>query len=62
MNLKKSFLFFTVACLLQGCVFTKIVSVPMRAGAAVVSIVPFVGNSVHDSIDTAAEAVDALPI
>jgi len=62
MKLKNSLLFLTVACLLQGCVFTKIVSVPMRAGAAVISIVPGVGNSAHDAIDTAAEAVDSLPI
>ena len=47
---------------LQGCVFTKIVSVPMRLGGAVVSIVPGVGNSAHDAIDKAAEVVDDVPI
>ncbi len=47
---------------LQGCVFTKIVSVPMRLGGAVVSIVPGVGNTAHDAIDKAAEGVDDIPI
>jgi hypothetical protein len=48
--------------LLSGCVLTKLVTVPMRVGAAVVSIVPVVGNPAHDSIDTAAAAVDKVPI
>jgi hypothetical protein len=50
------------ASILQGCVFTKIPSVPMRLGGAVVSIVPGVGNNAHDAIDTAADAVDDIPI
>lgn len=50
------------ACALQGCVLTKIASVPMRLGGAVVSIVPVVGNSAHDAIDSAAETVDDVPI
>jgi hypothetical protein len=48
--------------LLQGCVLTKLVTVPMRVGAAVISIVPVVGNTAHDGIDTAAEVVDDLPL
>jgi len=49
-------------CLLsQGCFLTKVVSVPMRVGGAVVSIVPVVGNSAHDAIDTAADFVDDAP-
>ena len=51
-----------VVSVLQGCVFTKIVSVPMRLGGAVVSIVPVVGNTAHDAIDGAAEVVDEVPI
>jgi len=47
--------------LLQGCFLTKVVSVPMRVGGAVVSIVPVVGNSAHDAIDTAADFVDDAP-
>ena len=48
--------------LLSGCVLTKIITVPMRVGGAVVSIVPVLGNSAHDSIDKAAEVVDKVPI
>lgn len=48
--------------LLQGCVLTKVVSVPMRVGGAVISIIPVVGNSAHDGIDLAADAVDDLPL
>lgn len=48
--------------MLQGCVLTKLVSVPMRVTGAVVSIVPGVGNTVHSGIDSAADAVDDVPI
>jgi Family of unknown function (DUF6726) len=47
---------------LSGCLFTKLVSVPMRVGAAVISIVPGAGNSIHDAVDSAAETLDAVPI
>ncbi len=62
MNVKTFTLSFLIAALLQGCVVTKVATVPMRLGGAVVSIVPGVGNSVHDAIDGAAEAVDEVPI
>ncbi|MGZ8160794.1 MAG: DUF6726 family protein, partial [Methylobacter sp.] len=42
MKLKIVFLL-VAACILQGCVLTKVASVPMRLGGAVVSIVPGVG-------------------
>jgi hypothetical protein len=47
--------------LLNGCVLTKLVSVPMRVAGAAVSIVPVAGNAVHDAIDGAADGVDDLP-
>jgi hypothetical protein len=46
---------------LSGCLLTKVVTVPMRIGGAVTSIVPVVGNTTHDAIDAAADAVDKLP-
>ena len=46
---------------LSGCFLTKVATVPMRVGGAVASVVPVVGNPVHEAIDTAADAVDALP-
>ncbi len=48
--------------LLNGCFLTKIVTVPMRLGGAVISIVPIVGNQAHDAIDEAAEIVDEVPL
>ncbi len=62
MKLRKILLLVIAASVLQGCVFTKIVSVPMRLGGAIVSIVPGVGNTAHDAIDGAAEVVDDVPI
>lgn len=48
--------------LLQGCVITKVVTVPMRVTGAVISIIPGVGNSIDSSIDKAADVVDDVPI
>ena len=47
---------------LNGCVLTKLITVPMRLTGAVVSIVPVAGNTAHDAIDKAAEVVDKVPI
>lgn len=51
-----------LAAILNGCVLTKLVTVPMRLGGAIVSIVPVVGNTGHDVIDEAADVVDEVPI
>ncbi len=61
MKLKIVFLL-AATVILQGCVLTKVASVPMRLGGAVISIVPGVGNSAHDAIDSAADGVDDIPI
>lgn len=47
---------------LEGCLLTKVVTVPMRLGGAVISVIPVVGNSVHDAVDEAAEIVDEIPL
>lgn len=47
---------------LSGCVLTKVATVPMRVGGAVVSTVPLVGNPVDDGIDVVADTVDKVPI
>ena len=62
MKYLKLLLLLGVLVLLNGCFLTKVVTVPMRLGAAVVSVVPIVGNSAHDAIDEAAEVVDEVPI
>ena len=46
----------------SGCVLTKVATVPMRVGGAAVSLLPGVGNTVHDAIDKAAEKIDDVPI
>jgi hypothetical protein len=45
-----------------GCVITKVVSVPLRVGGAVVSVVPWAGDKMHDAIDTAADTIDDIPL
>ncbi|MBA3008282.1 MAG: hypothetical protein KKB91_03210 [Proteobacteria bacterium] len=62
MNTLKLFVLLTPLLLLNGCILTKVVTVPMRLGGAVISIIPVVGNTAHDSIDEAAEIVDDVPI
>ena len=55
-------LFCFFAVILSGCLLTKIVTVPMRAVGAVVSIIPIAGNTAHDAIDEAAEMIDEFPL
>ncbi len=62
MNWIKILLTLLLASQLSGCFLTKVISVPMRVGGAVFSIIPVAGNSAHDAIDEAAEAVDDVPI
>jgi hypothetical protein len=62
MKLIRVFVLLAVMFLLNGCVLTKLVTVPMRVGGAAVSIIPAAGNSAHDAIDKAAETVDKVPI
>lgn len=62
MKIKKSILLITWALLLQGCILTKVITVPMRLGGAIISVVPVVGNTIDDTIDTAADVVDEVPI
>ena len=45
-----------------GCVLTKVVSVPLRVGGAVISVVPLVGEDMVDAIDTAADTIDDIPL
>jgi hypothetical protein len=48
---------------LSGCVLTKVITVPMRVGGAVVSIAPVVGDDADDAIVDAADTVDdKIPI
>lgn len=62
MNLMKIVLLVMAAMYLSGCVLTKIITVPMRVGGAVISIIPVAGNVADDAIDEAADAIDKVPI
>jgi hypothetical protein len=48
--------------LLSSCILTKVVTVPMRVGGAIISVVPIVGSGVDEIIDDAADIIDAFPI
>ena len=62
MKFTKLLLFLCGVLFVSGCVLTKVVTVPMRVGGAVVSVVPVAGNTAHDAIDKAAETVDKVPL
>ncbi len=50
------------AFLLSSCVLTKVVTVPMRVGGAVISVIPVVGEEIDAAIDETADIIDAVPI
>ncbi len=62
MKFVKILLILLLAAQLSGCVLTKIITVPMRVGGAVISIIPVAGNTAHDAVDEAAEKIDDLPL
>ena len=47
---------------LSSCVFTKVVTVPMRVTGAVLSVVPIVGDGANSVLGTSADVIDAIPI
>ena len=51
-----------IALYLSGCVFTKVVTVPMRVTGAVVSVIPVVGDGVNSVLGASADVIDAIPI
>jgi hypothetical protein len=62
MNLMKIVLLVMTAMYLSGCVLTKIITVPMRVGGAVISIIPGAGNAADEVIDEVADTIDKVPI
>ena len=48
--------------LLSSCVFTKVVTVPLRLTGAVVSVIPVVGDGVNSALGASADVIDAIPI
>ena len=61
-NIRTVLVLVILASVLSGCVMTKVVTVPMRMGGAVVSVVPVAGNLVDKGVDAAADAVDTVPL
>ncbi len=47
---------------LNACVLTKIVTVPMRVGGAVISVIPAMGNTMDKAIDKTAGQIDKIPL
>ena len=45
-----------------GCVLTKAISVPLRVGGGIISVIPVVGEDMDDAIDKAADTIDDIPI
>jgi hypothetical protein len=58
----KSLIIVLLAFALQGCFLTKVVTVPLRVGGAIVSVVPVVGNVADAAIDTTADVIDLVPL
>jgi hypothetical protein len=41
-----------------GCAVTKVAAVPLRVSGAVISVVPVVGNTADNVLDTTADIID----
>ena len=55
-------LYALISLYLSGCVFTKVVTVPIRVTGAVVSVVPVIGDGVNSVLGASADVIDAIPI
>ena len=59
----KIFILYTlIAIYLSGCVFTKVITVPIRVTGAVISVIPVVGDGVNSVLGASADVIDAIPI
>ena len=59
--MKKLFIIVIVAIFTSGCVFTKVITVPLRVSGALISAIPIVGNQIDDVIGQSADLIDELP-
>ena len=55
-------LYTLIALYLSSCVFTKVVTVPIRITGAVISVIPVVGDGVNSVLGASADVIDAIPI
>ena len=51
-----------ISLYLLSCVFTKIVTIPMRVTGSVISVIPVVGDSIDEVLGQSADIIDAIPI
>jgi len=49
-------------CFCQGCLLTRVVTVPIRVGGAVLTIIPYAGDAAHESLDETASIIDDVPL
>ena len=59
--MKKLVIIVIVALYISGCVFTKVITVPLRVSGALISAVPIIGNQIDDVINAQADVIDELP-
>ena len=59
--MKKLVIIVIVALYISGCVFTKVITVPLRVSGALISVIPVVGNQIDDVINAQANVIDELP-
>ena len=57
----KKLIIVIVALYISGCVFTKVITVPLRVSGALISVIPVVGNQIDDVINAQADVIDQLP-
>ena len=57
----KKLIIVTIAWYISGCVFTKVITVPLRVSGALISVIPVVGNQIDDVINAQADVIDELP-
>lgn len=46
----------------NGCVLTRLISAPMRVIGGVLTLIPVAGDAADESLDTAADGLDKVPI
>ena len=59
--MKKLVIMVIVALYISGCVFTKLVTVPLRVSGSLISVIPIVGNQIDEVIGQSADLIDDLP-
>ena len=60
--MKKLLVLLLISLYLSGCVWTKVVTVPMRVTGSVISVIPVVGDGIKEVLGQSADVIDAIPI